>query len=41
MKNGLILSYDGFKIGKEIAIFVLKNLKKTKTYNVLVKNFVK
>ena len=39
-KNGLILSYDGFKIGKEIRIFVLK-IKKTKTYNILVKELCK
>ena len=29
-KNGLILSYDGFKIGKEISDFCFENLKKLK-----------
>ena len=40
-KNGLVLSYDGFKTGKEISDFCFEKLKKTKTYNVLVKKFCK
>lgn len=40
-KNGLILSYDGFRKGKEISDFCFKKLKSTKTYNILIKELCK
>ncbi len=40
-KNGLILSYDAFKTGKEISDYCFKKIKGTKTYNILIDELCK
>lgn len=40
-KEGLIMSFDAFKTGKDISDFSFEKFKKSKIYNILIKNFCK
>ena len=40
-KDGLILSFDAFKTGKDISDFSFERFKKSKIYNILIKKFCK
>ena len=40
-KEGLILSFDAFNLGKEISDYSFKRLKKTKVYEALIKELCK
>ena len=40
-KDGLILSFDAFKTGKDISDFSFERFKKSKIYNILIKEFCK
>ena len=40
-KEGLILSFDAFKAGKDISDFSFEKFKKSKIYDILIKEFCK